>query len=377
MKVNRESFLNCLESVQPGLSSREIIEQSNCVAFKDGWAFTYNDEIACRAPSPLDESVVGSVRAEKLLELLRLLPEEELRIEAKGDKLTVAGKGRKGVFSMEAEVTLPIDDLEMPEEWTKLPDDFGDAIKVVQQCASTDQKGKKLLTNVHIHPKWVEASDNFQVCRWKMKTAVSQPILVQQSSIKWVPQLGMTEFAESDSWMHFRNPAGLVLSCRCYLDEFSNMTKELDVEGEKVSLPKGLVEAAAKAKLFSSENPDSDRVLVEIGAGKVRVKGTGVSGYYVEVKKVGYAGPELAFFIKPELLSDIVTRHNECVVNPKRMKVDTGSYVYVACLKPATEVAPVDETEEAGTDAEDAKEELKVAETRAKKRSTKKDEEEE
>jgi hypothetical protein len=374
MKVNREELLHCLESVQPGLSTSEITEQSNCVALKDGWAFTYNDEISCRAPSPLNESIVGSVRAEKLLELLRLLPEEEVQISAKDEKLSVVGKGRKGVFTMESDITLPIDDLELPEEWTNLPEDFCEAIKVVQQCASTDKKGKKRLTNVHIHPKWVEASDNYQICRWKLKTLVAEPILVQQTFIKWVPQLGMTEFAITDSWMHFRNQAGLILSCRRYLDDFDNMSKELEVEGEKVSLPKGLVEASEKAKLFSSENPDSDRVLVEIGAGKVRVKGTGVSGYYVEVKKVGYSGPELAFFIRPELLSDIVTRHNECIVNPKRMKVDTGSYVYVACLKPAIETVP-EEVVEAGTDEEDAKEELKVAEKKAKKRVVKDEEE--
>ena len=46
--VNREAFLHQLESVQAGLSSKEMIEQSSCFAFIKGKVVTYNDEISCR-----------------------------------------------------------------------------------------------------------------------------------------------------------------------------------------------------------------------------------------------------------------------------------------------------------------------------------------
>ena len=54
MKINREELLNQLESVLPGLSTREIIEQSSCFVFMNKEVITYNDEISCSHKSRLD-----------------------------------------------------------------------------------------------------------------------------------------------------------------------------------------------------------------------------------------------------------------------------------------------------------------------------------
>ena len=79
MKINREELLNQLESVQPGLSIREIIEQSSCFVFQDGKVITYNDEIFCSQKTPL--KIKGAVLAAPLIALLRKMVETEVDIE--------------------------------------------------------------------------------------------------------------------------------------------------------------------------------------------------------------------------------------------------------------------------------------------------------
>lgn len=339
-KVKREAFLHALESVAPGLSPREIIEQSSCFVLRDGYVATYNDEISCKGKSGLDESFVGAVRADKLLDLLRKLPEEEIQISGNGSELVVTGKGRKCHFAMEKEIVLPVDQVDEPGEWRKLPDEFTDAVGMVQNCASQDQSAFTL-TCVHVHPKWVEAFDSYQTCRWRLATGVDEPYLVRSTSIKHISALGMHEVSETQSWLHFRNAAGLVVSIRRYVEEYPQDIgrflavkdeKGKDIKGVAVQLPKGLAEEAERATVFSSENSDSNYVTVEMRQGKVRIKGIGVTGRYEAGKKLNWTGPEMQFLIAPALLSEIVKKHAECYMSPTRLLVSGGSWRYAAAL---------------------------------------------
>lgn len=332
MRINRESFLHDLESVEPGLSKREIVEQSSCYVFQNGRILTYNDEIACRIKGPFAKDFTGAVPHEPLLNILRKLAEEEIEVSNGDGELLIVGKARRAGIRMEAEVNLPIANVELPKTWRELPAEFADAVRMVQHCASTDDS-QFHLTCLHLHPDWIEACDNYQICRWNLKTGVEKSLLVRQSAIKHVVSLGMTELAETDAWIHFRNPKGLILSCRRYAEDFPDLTKFLRVDGTPTTLPKGLVEAAEKAQIFSSENPEADRVVIELTNGKLRIKSVGVTGWYRETKKVVYNGEPLTFRIAPQILIDLVKQHNDFVLTPDRLKVaGQGNYTYVTCL---------------------------------------------
>lgn len=329
IRVKREELLQQLESVQPGLSKRDIVEQSSCFAFKNGLVMAYNDEVACSHKCLL--TITGAVAAEPLIELLRKLPEDDLEFTVEEGELRVKGKRRAAGITMEEKILLPIDALEKVEEWKPLHPDFADAIGIVQQCAGTDQTAFKL-TCVHIHPKWLEACDNFQMTRYKIKTGITESTLVRQSAIKNIVAFGMSEFAETPSWLHFRNPGGLMLSCRRYVEEYDDLAPYLQVEGKKAQLPKGLADAIEKAEIFSSEDSERNEVMVMLRPGKLRIRGLGNTGWYSESKKVGYKGPPINFMIAPKLLKDLTERHNECEISEDRLKVNGGRFVYVACL---------------------------------------------
>ena len=174
--------------------------------------------------------------------------------------------------------------------------------------------------------------DNFQLTRYTLATGVKESVLVRRSSVKHVVGLGMTKTAQTENWIHFKGPSGLVLSCRRYVEDFPDLAGFLKVKGKQTTLPKGLGEAAEKAEIFSAENVESNNVTVTLKPGSIRIEGRGISGWYSETKKTDWDGDAIRFAVAPKLLIELVKNHNRCEITADRLKVDGGKFVYVSCL---------------------------------------------
>lgn len=333
--INKNELLDRLEVLQPGLSAREIIEQSSCFVFDGGWVRTFNDEISCAVPCDLP--ITGAVQAKTLLSILRKLPEDELSIMDKGDELLIQGKNRRCGVRKESEVTLPISNVEMPEEWQELPGKFLDALRLAHSCVSKDES-QFSLTCVNIAPKWVEACDNFQLTRYKLATGMESSTLVRGSSIHQLLEIGtFTHFCITESWIHFQGPTGsetLTLSCRRYLEDYPDLNQILKAKGDKLVLPKGLVEAADKAGIFATEMATECQVKVTLAPGKLSIRGEGVTGWFEERKKIAYTGPAASFLISPLLLAEVTKKYNACQLTPEHDKlvVHGSNFRYVTSL---------------------------------------------
>jgi DNA polymerase III sliding clamp (beta) subunit (PCNA family) len=338
IRIRREDFLSRLQSVQYGLTSqKEVVDQSSCFVFQGGDVITFNDQISCRIPSGLEE-LECAVKAAPLLKLLEKLPEDELEVDTSGGEFCVKGTRRAAGITMENEVLLTVSAVEQPETWLPLPQDFEEALQIISTCAGNDDN-RFSLTCVHFAPEFVEACDNYQIARYQIALGIEEECLVVRDTLKPVPTLGMTELAVTQAWMHFRNKSGLIFSARKYLEEYPDFSDILKVEGKQALLPGGLAEAVEKAHIFSEDNTISDRVLVELRQGKMRIKGDGISGWYQEVKNMKYSGPAIEFLIAPKLLLELCKKYSECEVAPERLKIAGPKFVYVACLSKKT--APV------------------------------------
>lgn len=341
--VNRANLLQQLLAVQPGLAEREIIEQSSCVAFVKGRAYTYNDEVSCSAEVPLKLS--GAVPAKTLLSILGKMPDEELEVEEDDAEVVFRGKGRRFKLRKEAKIALPVDKLEVPDAWNKLPKNFTEAIDMVRHSASSD-KSRFKLTCVHLSPAHVEACDNFQLSRFRLKTGLKQSVLVKKSSIEHIVGMGMVEMSETDTWLHFRNPAGVVLSCRRYVEKYHDVDGVLKDKGKAIILPKRLGDAADRASVFSSEAANDNQVRVRLQEGLLRIRGVGEVGWYTETRKVTYDGPELEFLISPSLLGQIADKFREAFVDSNQLRVEGPEWVFVTCLGKPTDKVSKSEAEE-------------------------------
>ena len=333
--VNRDEFLHVLESVKYGLYAKqsEQIVQTKSFVFQNGWVKTFNGtEIFCKCPSGLEQEFTCAVTAKPLMELLHKLPEEELGITADKGYLIVQGKGRKSRVHADAEITLPMEAVEKPTQWTKLHEDFGDAIGMVHSCCGKDESQWSRL--LHISPDHVEACDNYQVIRWPLPTGFTSDVLVRPGSIKHLSRLGMTHFCNGVSWVHFRNADKLTYSICKYVDEYKDLTGLLNVNGTTTTFPKGLLKGIDIAEVFTGSDPDEKHIVkVSLAPGRVTLYGRGQFGDHTEgPKKASYTGPKMEFQISTNVLADLINRHNECVVSPEQVSVRDGRIQYCAWL---------------------------------------------
>lgn len=342
VSINRVNFLEKLQAISPGLAKREVVEQSNCYVFTDGNIITYNDLICCRIQSDLPTAFKGAVAASPLVTLLEKMSEDDLTVEIGDGELIVSGKRRTAGIRMEHQITLPINLLEEPDKWKKVPLGFDDAINIVASCASSSGD-KHVLSCIHVTPDYLEALDNTQLCRLNIQIPVKQRLLIKGTSLVPAASLGMTRISESPSWMHLKNKQGLIYSCRLFMDEFPDLSPYLTVKGDKITLPGSLRDAVMKAEIFSKENTGTDKVQITIKTGKIIIKGEGSLGWFRETIKLPYKGEDLTFMVRPAMLREIVKRNNECTINPTRLKIDGDNYRYVSCL---SKVKQNDETKE-------------------------------
>ena len=332
MKIPREDLLSQLESVEPGLSNKDIIEQGRHFIFLKDRIVTFNDQISCTMATTLD--IRGAVRAQNFLGMLRQMREEDVEVVQNSKTITLKGKNKRTRIYVDKEIEIlkHIETIEKPTKWKSLPEEFCEAIEITAACVSK-KASDYTSTCVHLHPDYLEASDNVQVTRYPLKLKLKRPILIVGECLKHVAEAEVTHFSQGNSWIHFRNPRGLIISCRLSSDEdYPDLSGSFDVSGKKAVLPKGLVEAAKRAQMFSSENVEKDRVIISLRPGRMLIKGEGISGDHKEGRKINYKGHEIEFLISPSILIDIVTRHNECKISEDFLKIDTGSYVYVTCL---------------------------------------------
>lgn len=336
--IGREDFVYLLQVVRPGLSPRGIVEQSSCVAFKDGNVITFNEEVMCTAPSGLPKEWEAAVNHKPLFDQLQKWPDENLTVNlANGFLVTNATGSRKLELNMERQVLMPLDKVEKPgNKWIPLHDDFTDAVGIVESCAGKDAS-RPALTCIHIMPEWIEACDNFQLTRYRFKTGMEETC-VKRDSLKIIPELEMRDYNETEQWIHFKARSGLIVSIRKHKEEFLDLANFLEVEGVKTTLPKSLGEAVERAKLLSDETADNPQIKVHLTRKGVTLRADGASGYFVEGKKVEYKGEEIRFTVSPNLLLELIKRHTDCIVSPNyRIKVDGPKWRYVACLEPTTE----------------------------------------
>ena len=341
MRIDRNLLLLALDSVSPGLSAREIIEQSSCIAFQGKQVLTYNDEIACRHEVELD--IEGAVKAAPLLSILRKMQDNEIDVSLSenGDAFVIKGKGgRKTSLVLQQDVLLPVEHLEDPEEWEELPTEFSEAIRSVADCASGDQS-MFVLTCIHIGAKFVETCDRHKMARRRIALPVSGDICVRKNSLLPVCSLGVTEVSESDNWIHFRNKAGLIYSCRKSTDDYPDLNGFVSRKGPPATLPKGLGEAAERCAIFTADNPNGQEVMIELRKGKLRISGEGAHGTHSEIKKLAYKGRSMRFLISPATLKHVTDKYHDCMITDDKdesfLVIRSGALTFVTLLGLITE----------------------------------------
>lgn len=330
--VNRVALFNALSIVGPGLTtSRETCEQSSCYVFQDGWVYTFNEEIACRAPLE-GFAVTGAVPAKGVLEVLDKTPDDNFTAVETDASIELRSPGRRITWDKQADILLPTHLVEMPEEFYEIPPGLVEGCIIAASCTKRDSD-KFLAQCVHIAPDWVEACDNVQVSRFDVP-GLECDILVRGVTIKRINDMCFTHWALTENWMHFTNSTGAIFSCRCHRREYIDLEGLLTAEvGELLTLPGGMVEVIERAAVAAAMAAGDAYVTISIKGGRLKVTGQGTTLKYEEILQTTYKGPDLSFVAAPALLTELAKAHTNVYLAPGRLCVKSGSMIYITSVR--------------------------------------------
>ena len=125
-KTNKEELLQMLSAVKPGLSQKDIVEQSSQFIFTREEIITYNDQVCISHPFKTDFKC--SVDASNLYKLLLGVPGDKIEMKFEDNQLRVVGSKFKAGLAVSIEDTIYelFSDIRVgfKRGWKVLPSDF-------------------------------------------------------------------------------------------------------------------------------------------------------------------------------------------------------------------------------------------------------------
>lgn len=335
MRIKRQELLAALAAVQPGLANKEIIEQTQSFIFLDGQVITYNDVVSVR--HPLDLGFNGAVKADELYKLLRRHKSAEVDISKGENMVVVRTKTSQAEIVMDTEIRAPIEEVQVPlpedEEWGELPTNFKDALRFCSTTVSVDMT-KQLLTCIHFRGKVAESTDGFRITQYKLETGIEAAFLVPGSAIKHILNYTLEGVIVRNGWLHLLTDKGAVFSCRTYADDYPDLNRFLDVQGDQFTLPEGMDEVVERAVIFTSaEEFEADQyITIAVQSGKMTISGKGSHGRFREKIKSDYKGDGFQFDIHPGFLKEAYTMLRTCEYTSTQLKLSGPSFTHLLNL---------------------------------------------
>jgi len=336
MQVDRVKFLATLQKASVGLSSRELLEQSNCFIFHGGDLITFNDEIMARAKSPIE--LEGAIPAKDLIGVLSKIPDETLEVIVRENEIVLKGMRRRAGITLASDIHLPINEVPMPTKWMGMGENV---FPVMLQASLTCGKDatQYLTTCVHVTPELIEACDNNRMLRAELTTGFPNELLIPASSLDAIRGLTPKKFCIGKGWLHFQMDDGEVISLRCsYEKYFSGIDKALVIKNaEEIKLPANLKDIIGRAEVMAEGSKVSavgydSRVTITIKEGLIKVRARKETGWYEEQKRVVYSGPTLIFEVHPHFLMEVMERSRKVLLNNEKMMIKTDKVQFVVSL---------------------------------------------
>lgn len=335
MQINTKEFSEVLTDVKPGLSDKNIIEQSSHFVFDDDLVRTYNDDITITAF--YETGLKGAVIASNFYKLMSKINDEEISIEMADDdnSFVISGKKIKSSIAIDFEIKLPEIDVPDPEsdEWKTLPDNFIDGLSFAIFSASQNML-TQFLTCLWVTEEYIVSSDNFRATKFSLSEETDFDFLIPASAAKDLIKYNPTSVITEEAWLHFKDENDTIFSCRTYANlEYPEKIFDLfDVDGIEVILPEGFNEAIARAESLTTCEFVQDKIIeLIIQKGQMICRGYGQYGWIEEREKIDYKGKKIEMKVQPDFLMQIL-KYLQTMTVGEHLKFTGESFEHVICL---------------------------------------------
>jgi len=334
-EIDRENLLVMLKKLKPGLAVHDVVEQATSFIFKDGFVWSFNEEIAVSHPLPSGMELEGAIPAESLLKLLAKGREKTVQLIATdGELYIVCGKSRAGILF--EDVKLPVEKIPLPEPdaWSTLPKDFADKFHLASLSARRSISAS-VLSCVYLTNEKVFGCDNFQltISTFSKPLGKIKPVLLNREMVPSIISFLPDAIAQVGNWTHFIKD-NVVLSCRATEGVFPDVVPLLDVKGPTVKLPIKLSELLDRAGVFSSSSAGGNKVLVSLAkTGLLLVSSRNEYGWFKESIETATKQIEFQLSIDPEILGASLKLDQTFIVGTNAMLINGKGFQHVISLQ--------------------------------------------
>jgi len=314
MKINRKQLLAELNSVKLGLAKNEVIEQSGSFLFSDGFVHTFNDEIFAMIETSLKD-IHGAISSEALLKILNKAKEKELDVFVKNNELHIKGKRFVTGIPINKEIKLPVDSIELPEEYLTVQENFSALAKLTCLTAGKSMD-EPLLTCVHLNDDVLESCDNDRITICSLDAGTEMEGLIPAASLLQITNEEIEEIAINESWMFFKTTENVIFACRLFNEEYVDLSQYIPKkEGKQIEFPSEFTTVLERADVFSENKLTSEKMAtINIEkTGKLTIETKNDNGWYKERAKINLKEP-LRFHINIDFLKDVLQLSTSIVI---------------------------------------------------------------
>jgi DNA polymerase III sliding clamp (beta) subunit (PCNA family) len=332
--INRKDLIDALTKVKPGLSQKELIEQSSHFIFEENRIWTYNDQITIS--QEFESHLIGAIKADEFYKLLNKLEDENLEISVQEGEFSIQGKTVMAKIKIDPEIKLQ--PIQTPginsKNWQALPKDFTEAISLCLFSASRNMIRPEL-TCLFITGKTVLSTDSFRATKREMKSKIKTDFLIPAISAKELVKYNVHKvFVDNKGWLHFTNKEKTTFSCRTFADvKYPEKVWDFfDIEGEKINLPDPFESVIDRVSTLITEDFDLDRMVnLVIKDNKLICTGKGPYGSVSENINIDYNGKAIEVKVHPGFLMEILKSLNSMIIG-ERLLFQGENFEHVICL---------------------------------------------
>lgn len=335
MITKRDTLVNILGAVLPGLANKDKLPQAQSFIFTDGQVITYNDRLAIHHPLPADlAELQGAVRATELYKVLSKMPIGiDIDLTMTDAEVLIKTSTIQAKVRCEKEIVNQYSTVPIPEKFKKIPEGLLQAMQDASFSASTDLS-KPLLVHLFVNGGKVTSCDNRRVtiCQFKGK---ADKMFVPASVVSDLCSYEPVEYGVTEGWIHWKNKNEVVFSFRTLEGEYPGVEHFFEGVDQWASIPfpKGMAEAVGRVSEALDKNDLLPYVTVAYKGGKVVVSGQGPFATIKERLAVD-TDAEVSFLIAAEFFTDLLERGVNAYIGDKRMCLmnDDKTFRHLVCL---------------------------------------------
>jgi hypothetical protein len=327
VKIIASDLVNTLVPLQYGVPKAPTLQQSDCVIFQDGKAYTFSGDVF--AITDCDFPLTGAVNYQQIVDVFRKYGDALVDVEAMETALVVKKSRSKTTLPYEPDILLSLAALETPDpnEWKDLPSSFPDAVRACESVA-TKVKMDEVLSSINITETCMEAASTSQIIRHNCDMPIQERFLVRSGILGGLLKSIPEYYQVINNWL-FLKSATTVYAVPIYKDSFIDELDSYLAPGDnKVIFPKDLLDDIPLIRSVLDKGVD---VTVSLKEGKCELFANGVRGNHV-VDADMVSPVDFSFNINPDLLQRILTEFPECTVSDAGIRVQTPEYQYSAAI---------------------------------------------